>query len=85
MGVDSEMKNRSPCLILRLLSYKSGSPKLQLFINATAQKHGYSRLQILPVEYMYDSGSSRDYYLYQITCSHDSNLNSSDIFSRHYV
>lgn len=38
MGVDSGMKNKSPCLILRLLSYKSGSPKLQLFINAMALK-----------------------------------------------
>lgn len=61
MGVDSGMKNKSPCLILRILSYESGSHKLQLFINAMALKPGYTRLQILLAEYMNDSSSSRDY------------------------
>lgn len=34
MGVDLGMKNKNPCLILQILSYKSESHKLQFLINA---------------------------------------------------
>jgi hypothetical protein len=61
MGVDSGMKNKSLCLILRILSYKSRRHILYLLINATALKTEYNKLLMLLVEFMHDFNSSGDY------------------------
>lgn len=61
MGVDLGMKNKSFCLIFRILFYKFRRYILYLFINVIVLKIEYNKFLMFFVEFMYDFNFLGDY------------------------